>query len=223
MHKEYQETQHDECLICFTPLLKDISFVHLMNHYPLCIHCLNQFEILHWDINFHHYPLHILYQYNEFFRSLLFQYKGLYDHALKNAFLCLYQEQFQQKYHDYVIVVAPSSEEENAIRGFAPVQTIAETFSTHIFTGLYKTEKYKQSQLGYEERQTVQKKIAIKDGELLKGKKVLIFDDVLTSGSTLLTCLSLVLSQQPDSVELLVLATRKRLEELKFASDYNSS
>ena len=119
-------------------------------------------------------------------------------------------------FKDYIIVVAPSSEDDNAKRGFAPMETIALTFSNHVFPGLYKKEKYKQSDLSYEERQEVYKKIGIRNGELLKGKKVLIIDDVFTSGATLKACLSLVLMQQPRVVQLLVLSTKQNIEELKF-------
>ncbi|MEE1284942.1 MAG: phosphoribosyltransferase, partial [Acutalibacteraceae bacterium] len=51
--------------------------------------------------------------------------------------------------------------------------------------------------------------------EILKDKKVLIIDDVLTSGETLKACLMLVLSAQPKYVELLVLSTKQDLKELE--------
>lgn len=102
----------------------------------------------------------------------------------------------------------PSSQEDNELRGFAPVETIAQTFSSQIFNGLYKKEKYKQSDLSYQERKRVARRIDIRDGEKLKGKKVLILDDVITSGSTLHSCLLLVLAQEPQSVELLALSTK---------------
>ena len=167
-------------------------------------------------INFYHYPLHILYHYNDFFKSLLFQYKGLYDHALKDAFLCLYIDELKKQYHDYIVVVAPSSEKDNEVRGFAPTQSIASCFSSHVFNGLYKKERYKQSDLSYAERKDVNQKIGIRDGNMLEGQKVLIFDDVVTSGSTLLTCLSLTLANHPKTVELLVLSTKKKIEDLRF-------
>lgn len=214
MHQKYQKTQSDECLICLTPLLQELSLVHILQHLPLCSHCLQQFEIIHANIDFYHYPLTILYRYNDFFQSLLFQYKGLYDHALKDAFLCLFQSELYNHYRDYIIVVAPSSQDDNERRGFAPVETIAKTFSDQIFDGLYKKEKYKQSDLTYQERTKVNQKIGIRNGKNLKGKKVLILDDVVTSGSTLYTCLSLVLAQKPQSVELLVLST-KNIERIK--------
>lgn len=216
MYSNNQATQHDECLICLIPLLKEISWVQLVHPLPICLHCLHQFEMIHYDIDFHHYPLHILYHYNEFFRTLLFQYKGLYDHALKDAFLCMFQQDMIQKYREHVIVVAPSSYQENQKRGFAPMYTIASTFSSNIFTGLYKLEQYKQSQMEYKERKDVLKKIGIRNGEILRNQKVLILDDVITSSATLYACLSHVLEYKPQSVELLVLSTRKTKEELRF-------
>lgn len=216
MYKHNQKTQSDVCLVCLSPILKNISLVNLVSEYPLCIDCLQKFELIDKTISFHHYPMHILYRYNEFFRTLLYQYKGLYDHALKDAFLCLFHDYLVSHYSKYTIIVAPSSNEDNEQRGFAPMEHIALTFSSQVFTGLFKKEKYKQSDLSYAERQKVHSKIGICNGHMLKGKKVLIIDDVITSGSTLSTCLSLVLAQEPKCVELLVLSTRKNIEELKF-------
>ena len=115
-----------------------------------------------------------------------------------------------------MIVVAPSSQEDNLVRGFAPMEMIAKTIHQNVFTGLYKKEKYKQSDLRYQDRKKMKEKIGIKNGKQLKGKKILIIDDVITSGNTLLTCLSLVLLQKPQCVELLVLSTKKDIEVLSF-------
>lgn len=216
MYSKYQTPQYDECLICLNPLLKNISWVSLVKPLPICMNCLDQFEIINYDIDFHHYPLHILYHYNEFFKTLLYQYKGLYDHALKDVFLCLFHEDLIHKYHGHIIVVAPSSSQENVKRGFAPMAEIASTFSSRVFTGLYKKEHYKQSQLTYQDRKLVIQKMGIHNGDMLRNQKVLILDDVITSSSTLNACLSLVLEYKPKSVELLVLSTRKQKEELRF-------
>lgn len=216
MYSHHQQTQYDECLICSTPLLKNISFVHMITSLPLCEYCLKQFEVIDTIVPFHHYPLRILYHYNDFFKALLFQYKGLYDQALKDTFLCLYTDELKSQYRDYIIVVAPSSLEDNEQRGFSPIENIASCFSSHIFTGLYKTTRYKQSDLSYEERQRAHERMNIHGGNMLTGKKVLILDDVVTSGSTLFSCLSLVLKYNPTIVELLVLSTKKSIQELWF-------
>lgn len=219
MCKHIKKTQFNECLICLSPILSNISWSHIVRDIPLCSSCVQKFEIIDQVIDFYHYPLRILYSYNEFFRKLLFQYKGLYDLALKDAFLYLFLDQLHKHYKTYLIVTAPSWKEDDIQRGFAPIQTIAYTLSSRVFTGLYKKEKYKQSDLSYEERQKVNEKIGIKNGEELRGQKVLILDDVLTSGSTLLACLSHVLKYEPKSVELLVLSTKKNIKDLRFVKD----
>lgn len=213
MCQNHSLSQSDCCLICCEPLLKEVSFVHLITYQPICIHCFSQLHIYDWDITFHHYPLHILYEYNDFFQTLLFQYKGLYDYALKDAFLCFQLQELKRKYRHYMIVVTPSSVEDNEKRGFAPMEAIAKTFSSHVFTGLYKKEKYKQSDLTYAQRIMMKNKIGIKNGEVLKGKKVLIIDDVITSGQTLLSCIQVVEKQRPRLIECLVLSTKRRRED----------
>ena len=207
MHKDNQKTQYNECLICHDHVLKHISIIHLFNHYPICINCMRQFDIINHTISFYHRPLTILYHYNDFFKSLLFQYKGQYDYALKDVFLALFLDKLKRKYKDYIIVVIPSSKEDNLKRGFAPMQCIALTLSENLFLGLYKKETYKQSDMRYEERKLVKDKIGILNGEVLKGKKILIMDDVLTSGMTLLSAIKLCEAYQPKLIECLVLST----------------
>lgn len=207
MHLYNSKTQFNECLICLTPLHKSISLSHLIKPFPICLSCIQKFDIIDHSISFHHYPLRILYKYNDFFQSLLYQYKGLYDLALKDVFLCLYLDELKKKYKDYIIVTAPSSSTSNKLRGFAPIEKIASTIHNHIFTGLYKIDDYKQSNLSYNQRKKVKKRIGIKNKELLKGKKVLILDDVITSSSTLETCLFLVETCSPKCIELLVLSS----------------
>lgn len=208
MYSYDQRPQQDECLICHTPLLQNISLAHLLYSLPICPNCLSQFHIINIQTTFHHYPLSILYEYNDFFKSLLYQYKGLYDYALKDAFLCSYLPWLKTKYDEYIIAVAPSSSTDNEKRGFAPMEGIATSFSKHVFTGLYKKEAYKQSELSFEQRKTVKEKIGIHHQEQLQGKKVLIFDDVITSSSTMSACLSLVKKCHPQCIEILVLSTK---------------
>ena len=214
MYKRYQK-EKQICLICHTPLLKEVSLLHLVRHYSICKSCMNKFDVVDRTISFYHHPLRILYTYNDFFKSLLFQYKGQYDYVLKDAFLSLFINELKEKYKDYIIVVTPSSLIDNQKRGFAPMEEIGRTIHSNLFLSLYKKEHYKQSDLSFEERKNVKDKIGIKNGEVLKGKKVLIIDDVLTSGSTLHACLELVLENKPKHVELLVLSTRQNLDEIE--------
>ncbi len=215
MYKHNQKIKYNECLICFSSLLKKTTVSHLIYPMPICLDCIQRFSFINRTILFHQYPLHILYKYNDFFKGLLYQYKGMYDYALKDVFLCLYENELKKKYKDYVVAVAPSSKEDNQKRGFSPMETLSNSIFDNTFTGLYKVNNFKQSDYTFEKRKMVEKNLSIKDKEKLKGKNVLIIDDVLTSGETLKTCLMLVLSAQPKHVELLVLSTKQDLKELE--------
>lgn len=217
MYQRNQKVKYDECLICNTPLLKQISMTHLVRYFPICNECMQKFQLLDWHLDFHHHPMRILYQYDEFFKTLLFQYKGLYDIALKDAFLSMYCHEISNFYQNYIIVAIPSASTDNQIRGFAPMSTIASTFSSHVFTGLYKKEEYKQSNYSYEQRKEVMDKIDIRYGKSLAKQSILILDDVITSGSTLLACLKLIEAYQPKKIEFLVLSTNQTLEQIQEA------
>lgn len=203
----FHNEKKQECLICFAYLYHEISLIHMVKDLPVCLSCLQKFEVNDHTLTFHHYPLRILYYYNDFFQSVLYQYKGLYDIALKDVFLCLFIDELQEKYKDYILVPAPSSLKTNQIRGFAPMETIAKTIHQNIFTGLYKKDDYKQSSLSYNQRKKVKEKIGINNKEFLKNKKVLIIDDVITSSSTMETCLTLVKSCSPLKIEILILSS----------------
>ena len=104
-----EKSQSDVCLICLEPIFKNISFVHILNSLPICSNCIKKFHTLHLHEIWNEVPLTILYAYDEFFKSLLFQYKGLYDYALKDVFFALYKPQLQKKYRNHIYVIAPSN------------------------------------------------------------------------------------------------------------------
>lgn len=208
MHQDNRETQSDVCLICHKDLRYELSIRRLIKGDPICETCLSQFQIMDAWALFLGYHLHVLYYYNTFFRSLLFAYKGHYDYVLKDAFLLPFLETLKKKYRDYMVVCVPSSHDTNRKRSFAPVAAIAMTFSHHVFQGLYKKENYKQTDHSFKEREGVKNVIMLKGGEFLRGKKLLIFDDVMTSGETMKRCVSLCAAYDPVCIEILVLASR---------------
>ncbi len=214
MSKNNTHVQYNECLICLEQINKTISIINLLKVYPICISCLEQFEVIDLHTHFYQYQLHILYYYNDFFKKLLYQYKGQYDIALKDTFLLLYQTQLKKRYHRHIIVVAPSLDEDNQRRGFLHMEEIAKTITQDVFIGLYKKESYKQTKKKLRNKEETYQQIGIRDKGRLKGRKVLLLDDVLTSGSTLYACLQHIESCQPQSIECLVLSTH-----LKITSD----
>ena len=206
MYKNNQIPKQARCLICHEPIYKTISLSTLVNPQNICINCYKQFKVLNTKTTLSSYPITILYDYDDFYKSLLYQYKGLYDYPLKDAFFSFSKDFITYYYKDYIVIPAPSSIEDNQKRGFKPVYEIAKTLNLPVYDCIYKKIHYKQSDLTYKERQDVKSKLGINNGELLKGKKVLILDDVLTTGSTLKACSSLVQNYNPQKIEILALS-----------------
>lgn len=210
MHQNYSSAQQDVCLICLKTISRYPSFHTLLFNHAVCPQCASKFKRIDIKGIFHHYQIHILFAYNDFFRSLLFRYKGQYDHALKDAFLDEYQRELAKDYKDYIIAVVPSSYNANKMRGFAPNQAIALTIHSHVFNGLYKKTDYKQSEQSYTQRAGVHSVIGLRGGSFLKNKKVLLFDDVMTSGETMLTCIHLIEKEEPLKIEILLLSIKEK-------------
>lgn len=200
MYKKYQNRQ---CLICHKELNQETSLFHLLSPRSLCLDCLNKFEIVSQNTHLLGYSTYILYHYNEFFRKTLYQYKALDDYALKDVFFENFPE-IKKVYKKDVIVIIPSSQKDNARRGFCPNEEIVKTISKNIFTGLYKNKEYKQTK--QKDRSQVHKHLSIRQGAFLTNKNILIFDDVMTSSHTLQAAIKLVEKYHPKRIRVLVLA-----------------
>lgn len=203
----YTKHSSRQCVICFKDVYRIPSIYHLLYQPPICFECLSKLEMIDKTFIKANKPTRILYRYNDFFKQLLFQYKGQYDLALKDAFLCISKEELQRKYREYLIVIIPSSKEDNEKRGFCPNEKIVETFSHDIFKGLYKSINYKQT--SQKDRRGIKKVLQIENGYLLTNRKVLVFDDVITSGNTMQATIDLIASYHPKCIEILVLASKQ--------------
>ena len=199
----YRKYQNRQCLICHKELNQETSLFHLLYPRSLCLDCLNKFEIVGQKTYLLGYSTYILYKYNEFFRKTLYQYKALDDYALKKCFFENFPE-LKKVYKNDIIVIIPSSQKDNARRGFCPNEEIVKMISKNIFTGLYKNKEYKQTK--QKDRSLVHKYLSIRQGSHLTNKNVLIFDDVMTSSYTLQAAIKLVEKYHPKRIRVLVLA-----------------
>lgn len=195
----------NRCLICFDPVEETIS------NKRVCKRCLSKFEIIDKTVFVEGVEVVILYAYNDFFKELLYRYKGCYDIELKDAFLTNYLLKLKKKYKKRKIVCAPSYLNDDIKRGFNHIKEIAKIFDLDIIDCLYKKKNYKQSDQKYERRENIQKVIEIDKNKIKGIKRVLILDDVTTSLSTLKTIIRLL----PTNIDkkALVLASNCRFLE----------
>lgn len=193
------------CLVCGKPLWLDETCFSLFKskEEQICGECASKFVPSKKQ--------HVLYEYNEFFRQLLFSYKALGDLALAPVFLASHKERLKRKYRHYMIVFAPSYYQDDEKRGFKSLPWIFKSLELPIIDVFYKREPYKQATSKH--RETIYQIIALKGKPNIKGKKILLVDDVTTSGHTLEACRQLLLPFKPKKIEILALATKTKKKE----------
>ena len=192
----------NRCLICFKNVEETINNTHVCNA------CLKKFEVIEKVLKVEGKECLILYKYNDFFKELLYRYKGCFDYVLKDAFLTNYLIKLKFKYRKRKIICAPSYFKENQKRGFNHVFEIAKLLDLEIIDCLRKTKNYKQSDQKMNERYQIQNVIKIDKTKLKGVKRVLLIDDVTTSLSTLKTIIRLLPTN--IDVKVLVLASNCR-------------
>ena len=204
----YKKDKAMQCLIC-NKVVQDTfkSLISVSN--KICYECKNSFKIRNQIAWIDNVECLILYYYDEFFKDLLYRYKGCYDYVLKDAFIVYNKSYIKRKYKGYSIVLAPSSEISELKRGFNHLEEVFKNLNMPIIKCFKKIKDWKQSDKKKGERKDIQKVIKI-DKRALKGiKKVLIVDDVLTTGSTIKT----MIKQIPQNIDkkVLVLSSNCRL------------
>ena len=110
------------------------------------------------------------------------------------------------KYFGYYIVCIPSSLEDDKKRGFNHVEEIFKLLNLNHINVLRKKFAFKQSDLPKKEREKIIDKLEVIDGFKIKDKKILLVDDVLTTGSSIKSAIRLITKYHPKDIKVLVLA-----------------
>ena len=150
-----------------------------------------------------------IYDYNPFIKKLIYQYKGCYDYELNKAFISMFAREIKLRYLSYVVIPVPSYKKEDEERGFNHVVEIYKNLGLEMLDILEKTEKHKQATSTVNSRHKVYKYLALTTRPDLRKKKVLLVDDVYTTGSTIKSAINLVEKLNPKRIEVLVIAKTK--------------
>ena len=147
-----------------------------------------------------------IYDYNEFVRKLIYQFKGCYDYELYDVFLDGFYSALKIRYSGYQIIPIPSYQDEDEERGFNHVVEIFNKMGLNMQNILVKTEKHKQATSSFSSRQEVYKFLELKEKPDLTGKAVLLVDDVYTTGATMKAAITLIEKLNPKVIKVLVVA-----------------
>lgn len=194
------------CLICFKKV-NITDFCRLFNgKIPICQACQTEMEPKFIKFRVDNHKAISLYDYNPFIRKLIYQYKGCYDYELHQVFLDRYAKEIKLRYFDRVIIPIPSYQNEDEQRGFNHVVETFKSIGLNMLNILEKTEKHKQAISSFKQRKEVYKYLELKSYPDLSKKKVLIVDDVYTTGSTMKSAIHLIEKLNPKKIDVLVVA-----------------
>ena len=197
------------CKICFKDI-KDNNWSYFINsNLSLCKSCYK--KLLPKFINFkvNQYKALSIYQYDEDIKSLLYQFKGCFDIELESIFLERYSIYYRLKYHNYIIVPIPSFSMDDEIRGFNHVVEIFSLLKLPIIRAIIKTEHHKQSDRDHIGRREIGKYLKLDESINIVGKRVLLVDDVYTTGSTIKAAIKLIETQHPKDIKIMVMSKTK--------------
>ena len=156
-----------------------------------------------------------LLNFSEFTHNLILQIKARNDLELAYKLLTPFKAFIKDKFKDYHLIPAPSTKASNKKRGFNHVVELFKLFDLPILEAFIKTKDFKQSNKRLNQRIDIKEVIKLKEGIILPNK-ILVVDDIITSGNTLKTCLELLERHRPKKLKFLVVANNcRKIKQIK--------
>ena len=147
-----------------------------------------------------------IYPYSQTIRSVIYQFKGCHDYELRTVFLEGMHWYYRLRFHGYVIVPVPSYAAHDEARGFNHVYEIFSQIGLPMVKAIKKNKDIKQASLGRRKRKQVKHALELIKPKFVTNKKILLVDDVYTTGSTIKACINLLQKAKPRTIHVLVLA-----------------
>lgn len=206
--------QTEICKLCFNEISgKSLNFA-LKTHYSLCFKCFEKLVPTFKSFKIGDIKALAIYEYNEDLKSLIYQFKGCYDFELKNIFLERYKNELKIRYWNYILLPVPSYQDDDRARGFNHVLESFKILGLKMDQRIIKTKRIKQSDRTAKERENIGDYLSLSDKSSLYGQKVLLVDDIYTTGSTINACIKLIKPLKPKKIEVLVLCKTKALDHM---------
>lgn len=194
------------CKICFEQF-DDISFYSVISkNNIICEKCFSLFEAKFIHFNIDSIKCLSIYEYDDTIKDLLFKFKGCYDIELKDVFLTRYILYLKLLYKDYYLVPVPSYYMDDERRGFNHVVEIYSGLNLPMLKIIEKKKDHKQAKSKKKERISSKKNFVLVDSKNIFGKKILVVDDVYTTGSSVRAVIELIKPYKPKKISVLVVA-----------------
>ena len=149
-----------------------------------------------------------IYEYDDNIKSILYQFKGCYDIELSPVFLNRFKTELHLIYRGYIMIPVPSYIKDDEKREFRHVEEMFKVINLPIVHAVDKIYPFKQAEHTRKERGHISWYLKLVKPEAITGKKILIVDDVSTTGSTLKAMVRLIKSAKPKNIKILVMSKR---------------
>ena len=203
------------CKICF----KEIKITDFCRFFDcktqICQSCQKEIAPRFISFDVDGYRALSIYEYSDFIKNLIYLYKGCFDYEMKDVFLNLFIKELSIRYYGYKIIPVPSYKEDDEVRGFNHVNEVFKMLGLEILPIIEKTRHFKQALKGAKRRKEIHKYLRLTTNKSLEKMKVLIVDDIYTTGSTMKAAINLVEKLNPKEIGVLVLAKTKTKEREK--------
>ena len=199
------------CKICFKEIKSnDMSRIFDPN-ICICAKCQNEFEPKFIGFKVNGYKARAIFEYTPYIKELIYKYKGCFDYELKETFLNLYYKEIKIRYSGYKIIPIPSYIEDDKKRGFNHVVEMFKSLRLDTLPIIEKTAHFKQAEHKAKKRSEISKYLAIKNPVDLAKTKVLIVDDIYTTGSTMKAAINLIEKLNQKEIRVLVLVKTRTI------------
>lgn len=202
------------CKLCFKDI-KDNSINYIFGaKYSLCDECYKKLEPKFLRFKVDGVDAVAIYEYTEDLKGLIYQFKGCFDYELKDTFLDRFKFLLKTHFYDYLAVPVPSYKDDDIVRNFNHVEEAFKGLGIKIIKAIEKTKRIKQSDRHKNERGDIGNYLRLVETQKLDKKKILLVDDIYTTGSTIKACLKLLKSANPKKNKVLVLCKVKPNEHI---------
>ena len=194
------------CIFCGREKQKESPVSFFLEEDPLCTECRKQLKRHKRVVTVEGMKVLTFCDYEGLYRSLLIQYKECYDEALKDVFLYELNDFINFRYCGYSLALVPGSRKKREERGFDHLELMCGKIRLKRLEGL----RMKEEQI--QEGRSAAQREKMKDNYIYEGKRmnrVLILDDVMTTGSTLLGIYR-ALENKADHIRVLSLAYKSK-------------
>lgn len=194
------------CKLCFKNI-KENTLTGLINpRLSLCADCYKRLRPRFIKFSVNGYKALSFYYYDPDIRALLYQLKGCFDYELAKSFLDRFFKELKLYYVGYIIVPIPSYKEDDEKREFNHVVEIFKHIGLPMKKILVKTSHFKQAEHNKRDRKEINKYLVIDGKQNIRNAKILLVDDVYTTGSTMKAAIHLIESLKPKDIKVLVMS-----------------